>query len=146
MKRNILTIGAALTFLAVLAVASAHAQTADRIKANIPFDFEAGGVKLKTGVYTIERIETNQIVLTSGDRKLEAFALAPKPIQRTRSDAQGKLVFHRYGDLYFLAEVWVSRSTDGNGFYPSGAERRAEKELAKSKAKPETTEILALGK
>ena len=74
MKRNILTVGAALTFLAVLAVASAHAQTAGRIKANIPFDFEAGDVKLKAGVYTIKRIETNQIVLTSGDRKLEAFA------------------------------------------------------------------------
>jgi hypothetical protein len=143
MKHNILIVSAALTFLAV---ASAHAQTANKIKANIPFDFEAGVVKLKAGAYTIERIETNQIVLTSSDRKLEAFALAPKQLQRTRSDARGKLVFHRYGDLYFLAEVWVSRYTDGNGFYPSGAERRAGKELAKSKAKPEMTEILALGK
>ena len=142
-RHTILTNAAMLGLFFVLAVASAHAQPTNQIRANIPFDFVAGDAKLKAGVYTIERRDMNQIVFTRDDSKRQTFALAPESIERARSRAQEKLVFHRYGDIYFLAEVWVSRYADGNGLYTSSAERRVARELAVSKAKPETTEILA---
>jgi len=134
---------AMLGLLFVLALTSAHAQSTKQIRVNIPFDFVAGEAKLKAGAYTIQRRDINQIVFTSEQTKTQRFALAPESIERSRSRAQEKLVFHRYGDIYFLAEVWVGRYTDGNGLYTSSAERHVARQLAKSRAKPETTEILA---
>ena len=44
-----------------------------------------------------------------------------------RTDSDGtKLVFHRYGDTYFLSEVWVTGTTTGRQLFRS----RAERELA----------------
>ena len=51
-----------------------------------------------------------------------------------RSTSEGtKLVFHRYGDTYFLSAVWVSGRTIGRELYRS----RAEQEAAKHKAEME---------
>jgi hypothetical protein len=44
---------------------------------------------------------------------------------RTNSD-DSKLVFHRYGDTYFLSAVWVTSNTTGREL----ARSRAERELA----------------
>ena len=143
MKHTILRNAAMLGLFFVLTVASAHAQSDNKIKAYIPFNFAAGDAKLKAGVYTIERVEMDKIVFTSADGKTQIFALAPNSLERTSRDSQQKLKFHRYGDLYFLAEVWVSSYADGNGLDPSGAERRVARELAKSTLKPATTEIVA---
>jgi hypothetical protein len=127
----------------MLAAASVHAQSANRIAANVPFDFTAGNAKLKAGEYTIRRDDMQMLVVTSADGKTRAFVLAPETVRRTRSDVPEKLVFNRHGDQYFLAEVWISRETDGNGLHASGAERRLTKELAKTKAGPERIEIVA---
>ena len=129
--------------LFLMAAASVHAQSANRIAANIPFDFTAGKAKLKAGEYTIQRDNMQMLVVTSADGKTRAFVPAPEAVRRMRNDVREKLVFHRHGDQYFLSEVWTSRETEGNGLYPSHAERRSTKELAKTKAAPERIEIVA---
>jgi hypothetical protein len=145
MKHTILKTWAMLGLLFMLAATSVHAQSAT-LEMNIPFDFTAGKAKLKAGTYKVERVKANMVVFTSINGDVRIFALAPTIIQRGRSDAPAKLVFHRYGDLYFLAEVWVSRDADGNVLYPSGAERRLARlarELAKTNSQPKTIEIVA---
>jgi len=127
----------------MLAAASVHAQSANKISATVPFDFTAGDAKLKAGEYKIRRDDMQMLVVTSADQKTRAFVLAPKTVRRTRSDGSEKLVFHRHGNQYFLAEVWISRGTDGNGLYISAAERRLMKDLAKTEAGPERIEIVA---
>jgi hypothetical protein len=46
--------------------------------------------------------------------------------------AKGKLVFQRYGDQYFLREVWAANSNTGQKCVKSKLER--EVEIAQSKA------------
>ncbi len=56
--------------------------------------------------------------------------------QRPQHENSSKMVFHRYGDSYFLAEVWVAGNSIGKALFPSRAEReireggRAELEIA----------------
>jgi hypothetical protein len=127
----------------MLAAASAHAQSANRIAANVPFDFSVGDAKLKAGDYTIRHEGSQMLAVTSADGKTRALLLAPRTVRRSRSDVPEKLVFHRYGNQYFLSEVWISRGIDGNGLYASAAERRLTKELAKTNAGPEKIEMVA---
>jgi hypothetical protein len=144
MKYTTLKTFALMGALFTLATASVHAQSRAAVKANIPFDFAVGDATLKAGQYTVDRVGMEKLVVTSIDGKVTAFALAPKNVERTRNSAPTRLVFHRYGDNYFLAEAWMNGN--GNGLYPSKAERRIGREFAKINGKPETTEILARGK
>jgi len=73
----------------------------------------------------------------------DVFVLARCTVQRTKRDLSGKLVFHRYGNDYFLAETWTSGEPIGNGLNESSAERRVAIELVKTKALPQTVEIAA---
>jgi hypothetical protein len=133
----------AILGLFLMLAASVHAQGANKIAANVPFDFTAGDAKLKAGEYTIRRDDMQMLVVTSQAEKTRTFVLAPRTVRRTRGEAPEKLVFHRHGDQYFLSEVWISRGSDGNGLYVSAAERRLMKELAKTEAGLEKIEIVA---
>jgi len=130
--------------LFMLTAMSVHAQSRTRVEAHIPFDFAVGNARLKAGQYIVDFADTEKLFFTSVDYKIKVFALAPGILDPRRNDPSERLVFHRYGNLYFLSEVWISGN--GNGLYPSRAERRLAKELAKTNAKPETTEIVARAK
>jgi ABC-type uncharacterized transport system ATPase subunit len=47
-------------------------------------------------------------------------------VEGKASGNTGQMVFHRYGDAYFLSEVWVSANGIGRKVFQS----RAEKEIA----------------
>ena len=141
MKYTTLKAFAFVGLLLVLAAASVQAQTRNKIKANIPFDFAVGDVKLKAGQYMVDRVDMNMLILTSMDGKVKALSLAPRNVERTRNNASEGLVFNHYGDRYFLSEAWINGN--GNGLCPSKAERRVGRELAKANGKPETIEIVA---
>ena len=125
----------------MLAAASVQAQSRNTIETNIPFDFAVGDTILKAGQYVVERVDMQRLVVMSTNGKVRVFALAPRNVERTRNDAPERLVFHHYADIYFLSEAWINGN--GNGLYPSKAERRVGRELAKTNGKPERTEILA---
>ena len=141
MRYTTLKTFALVGLLFTLAAVSVHAQSRTRVEANIPFDFAVGNARLKAGHYIVDFADTEKLFVTSVDGKIKVFALAPGILERMRNDPSSRLVFHRYGNLYFLSEVWISES--GNGLYPSKAERRLAKELAKTRAKPETAKILS---
>src|SRR2546430_10465837 len=101
MKYTTLKAFAFVGLLLVLAAASVPAQTRNTIKVNIPFDFAVGDARLKAGQYLIDRVDITRLVVTSEDGKARVLTLAPRPVERTRGHASEKLVFHRYGDMYF---------------------------------------------
>jgi len=112
--------------------ASAKAQSlANRIKANIPFDFTVAGKKFAAGEYSIVRANP-----TAGDQVLRVSSaddrsrVLPATIPVTTLDAKDKstLVFHRIGDEYFLAQVWLAGATTGRAFIKSRRERQLEQE------------------
>jgi len=112
--------------------ASAKAQSlGNRIKANIPFDFTVAGKKFAAGEYSIVRANP-----TAGDQVLRVSSaddrsrVLPATIPVTTLDAKDKstLVFHRIGDEYFLAQVWLAGATTGRAFIKSRRERQLEQE------------------
>jgi hypothetical protein len=108
----------------ILVASSAQAQSSDIIKVNVPFDFQVSGKTLPAGEYTVKRLTEKVVLIQSVDNKTSVVAQAPGRIQAGANDATERLVFHQYGDQYFLSQVWLSRDEDGRELNRSGDERR----------------------
>jgi hypothetical protein len=88
-----------------LAATPSHAQAL--MKADVPFSFSAGYGVLPVGEYNISRTGFGQtILLSNGRRGVEL--MTPNTTDWQENFRTPKLVFHRYGDEYFLAEIWTS--------------------------------------
>ena len=104
---------------------SAQAQTDYRVRANIPFAFQAGSMQMPAGVYDVTLVSDHLLQLKGqGPGKQSSGFLTVIPSQGGKIEKNGRLVFHRYGDRYFLREVWEADSRDGIECTPSGAEKR----------------------
>ena len=143
MKYTSLRTIAMLGLFFVLAVMTAKAQTGSRIEASVPFDFAAGETKLKAGDYAVKRISKDALQLSNAQTKTSVIVMAPLTIQQTRNDAPERLVFKRYGNEYFLSQVWTNRAADGRGLFASKTENRLAKEMDKTRQRPQSVEIVA---
>jgi hypothetical protein len=114
----------------LLAASAAIGQTTGGVVADVPFSFVVAGRQFPAGHYTVTA--ASDLCLWISDSQHRGTYV---PIHDSfRSTSEGtKLVFHRYGDTYFLSAVWVSGRTIGRELYPS----RAEKEAANHKAEME---------
>ena len=125
MKKQILNIVVALSVIAALSIAGFAGLSAP-IKANIPFDFMAGGQKFPAGDYAV-RTGIIQGTLEVRNLKTKQTVFAISQGLEVRAGSKPQLVFRRYGNQYFLA-----KATD----YSGGIElpkSKAEREAAKSK-------------
>lgn len=132
MKMNILK-GFTMLMLLVsvtlaAAVVSANAQST-AIKANIPFEFVVGDKTLPAGDYSVTTANTahDALRIQSADGKNSALRLSGPTEQKNKG--RSRMVFHRYGQNYFLAEVWKG-GTEGRELAKSKQERAIERELA----------------
>jgi hypothetical protein len=125
MKKQILT--AVITLIVIAALSIAGFAGLDRsVEANIPFDFIVGGVKLPAGKYTVERGVAQSATVVRNWKTKRAASSITQDFQ-VRADSKPQMVFHRYGDQYFLAKVIT---------YSTGIElpkSKAEREAAKAK-------------
>jgi len=110
----------------LLATASAYAQTGV-VKANVPFNFIVEKTQIPAGEYLIQSlgISSSAMSIESPDRKLVKVVL-PNACESAQAPDTTKLVFHRYGDQYFLAQIW----TAGNGRGRELPKTRRESEVA----------------
>jgi len=107
------------------------------VAADIPFPFVVAGQTLPAGHYIVSPV-SNSYLRIQGSAHQGRFA--PTNItQRSASDTRCKLVFHRYGDSYFLSEVWVTGNARGRQLLRS----RAERELTAKAAAEENTVVAA---
>lgn len=139
MKKTVTTIAAVGLFL-TLAFASASAQTPTGAEVQIPFDFSAGKASLKAGTYVIIRKSDSMLQIRHATEKKTILVNAPLTIGAHDYRAGERLVFHRYGDDYFLTQVWFT-SDQGKQLLPSKAETSAARELVKRNMKPQRVEI-----
>lgn len=108
MKATILRL-TIMTALALAFVASAQAQTALNYKTfAVPFSFKVGNKVLPAGEYKITA--DNQVVrIQKSDGKDNAVTLTQRT-RGTNQDNDSKLTFRRYGDQYYLSQVWLPDS------------------------------------
>jgi hypothetical protein len=142
MKNQILRTTAILGLFFMVAIASVSAQAPSRVEVKIPFDFAAGQAVLKAGTYSIRQTSANVIAIRSLDGTATALVSAPLSISSRDSKIGERLVFNKYGDNYFLSQVWLTSDT-GRQLFTSKTETKAAREyrLAGNNAKPERVEV-----
>ena len=128
-----------------LTAVSVNAQSALGIRANVPFDFTVGDKTLHAGKIIAGQVsgsDVGSMSISNVEIGQQAHRFARRLIASDISN-QAKLVFHKYGDRYFLAEVWVPGYKAWQVF-ESDSERaiRREMRLAKN-TKPEPVTVLA---
>lgn len=142
MKKELLKGLTMLMLIMVLAlataVASAQAQSGNKVVADIPFEFSVGYKTLPAGAYSVKILTaaSNALMIRSADGKTSALRLS-QPTEESKANAHARLVFHRYGERYFLAEVWTGADNVGRQLLQSQEERAIERELASIAVKGE---------
>jgi hypothetical protein len=111
--------------LVTLGIVTVVAQTNLRLKANIPFEFMVSGKTLPAGEYAITPQASSGVTAIENDETRDfAFALTNSVETLGYSD-QSKLIFHRYGNQYFLSQIWMEGSSTGREVPMSKAEKEA---------------------
>jgi hypothetical protein len=129
------------TIVLLLAAFSFYLQAEERplLTATVPFAFDVANVNLPAGNYTVSILPPyNMIKVQSADgRKVATISAIPS--QKSANTERAKLVFHRFGNEYFLAQVWEQGSNIHRDLQ-SGTRAR---ELANSGGQMESVAILA---
>lgn len=109
-----------LTMALVTAVTTAHGQSQHRVNASIPFEFIVGDKTLAAADYRIDTVG-EALAIRSAGAKNNVVRLANAMTPKERKSAC--LVFHRYGNTYFLSEVWEGGDRIGRRLVESRQER-----------------------
>ena len=134
--RTLITI--TLLFAATTAV-FAQIENRPLMMVNIPFSFSADNHTLPAGQYFVKTVTPErQIALVSADRK-HATIINDLPNYATEASSNSRLVFNRYGDEYFLTQVWCKG--DNVARSPMVSKRQAE--VAHNGGLPHSKVILA---
>ena len=122
-----------VTLSLVVAAASLTAKAASGgLRARIPFDFVVKGKVLPAGDYTVEEVGRNSsgvLLLREADGKAQMF-VAPQTFESAGPSPDSRLVFHRYGDQYYLSAIHSIGSTIGMKLPTSAQENRLAKMTA----------------
>lgn len=113
------------------AVVSANGQlTSDSVIADIPFDFVVGGRTLPAGKYSVRAATSDGegLKISNLNGKISVMRLS-NSVTETSAKRNARMVFRRYGQQYFLAEIW-SGGTYGRQLNECKQERNLRHELA----------------
>jgi hypothetical protein len=124
-------IALALATLAAAILAVQCYGQAITLKADIPFAFQVGNKALPAGEYSVEsvsRTNNNVRMIRRTDAPVGALALTG-PVDAKNGKSDIKLVFHKYGDTYFLSEIWTGGAL-GRKLAEPGREKELEREMS----------------
>ena len=134
MKKHTLSMLALMSRILMIACVSVQAQSRTT-RASISFDFAAANSTMKAGEYMVQQVSPTTILLRSADRKSQAYVMTPQSVNSVNRRPQ-RLVFRRYGNSYFLGEIWTTEFA-GMRLAPSKEERA----VAKASAPPQSVAI-----
>ena len=130
-----------ISILMVLSALSANAQKGGSFVVKVPFAFTVAGKTLPAGEYVVSRstqVSSDVISIHSQDR---GAYVQTKPVQVQDIKEESQVIFKRYGDQYFLFQIWISGKSSGRELFKSAREQKSERELAQRAIKPETVAI-----
>jgi hypothetical protein len=121
MKKRALVMAALMALTAMVSTRVAQAQ--ELLVVNIPFDFVAGNTKFPAGAYSIKVAgpERTLLVIDRQDAAVSAF-MNTNSVVKTEIQTESKMIFNRYGDRYFLSEVWTAGNSRGRRLLKSARE------------------------
>jgi hypothetical protein len=118
-----------LMVVGVALVTAVAANAQNRVAADIQFEFMVGDKVLPAGSYIVSPASSggDALMIRSRDSKKSAIRLT-NSVQAKLNKTNPRLVFHRYGQNYFLAQVWTGDST-GRQLTKSHKEKSIQQEL-----------------
>lgn len=115
--------------IALAAVVAVHAQD-KTMTANVPFNFYMGSTLMPQGAYRVNEFAHGAVVWMNSAQGDATKAVTTFNVDGEKQTEPARLVFRRYGENYFLAEIWSGDSSAGRAL----ARSPREKELAKDGA------------
>ena len=131
-----------ITICLLLAAATLFAQTENRtlMKVNVPFAFNAEEHFLPAGEYTIFTVTPQRSIRIVSADGTHSAVIDTLPNYANEPSTKSRLVFHQYGNEYFLAQVW----TAGQDVARNPLSGKRAMEIASSGRTPEMKIVLAL--
>lgn len=123
------------TWSAATNASAQAAQQHSRYTASIPFAFQVGERTLPAGDYIIEysRMSDGQVILRLTSEGTESATRFTHSVQTRSPRARTVLVFNRYGEQSFLAQMWKAGEVRGRQVQKSAQELAIERELAQQR-------------
>ena len=147
-----LTLLMSIVGLALMSAVAVNGQTG-KVIAQVPFDFTVANKDFRAGECQVRKINSagNVLSIESADAKSQLVTLTNATGPAKGEELKAKLVFHRYGNRYFLSQVWVAGEMSGRELEKSKQERAIARELrtiasnrASNKALYEIVEVVAM--
>ncbi|HWX43532.1 MAG TPA: hypothetical protein VN345_20500 [Blastocatellia bacterium] len=135
MQNRILRAATVLSFVVALtitsAVAPAAAHTFNTINVDIPFDFSDGQREFPAGKYVVlpAGSNTNTVIRIATEDGTASAMLLTQSAESVRPQNETALLFHRYGDHYFLFQIWTAGDITGLQIPKSSMERGFERAI-----------------
>ena len=107
---------------------------------NVPFSFAVGDQSLPAGEYLVLTVTPERSIRIASTDGKHSTIVNTLPNYGSQPSANSRLVFHRYGDEYFLAQVW----TAGQNVARNPLSSKRAMEIAGSGRMPETFTVIAL--
>lgn len=135
MRQHLVKAFATAGFLIATVVGfTGHAQgqsLADPVRVRIPFDFIVADKTLAAGEYYFKRAQPysgdGMVYVASRDGKTRLIRLS-NAVETRDPKSRVTLVFHRYGNQTFLAQVWPAGASVGRQLPKSREERELERQ------------------
>jgi hypothetical protein len=96
-------------------------------KATVPFAFHASAATLPAGNYTVA-VANGMGVLQISDAATGHSIMLGTRTRESSKDGSPRLTFHRYGNEYFLAEIWMPDQVNGYKLATSAREKEMSKQ------------------
>jgi hypothetical protein len=115
----------------------AHAQVVGELRANIPFQFHVGNTKLPAGEYTVRMVEDSDLTLmeiSSADGSASTL-FQVQEVEASTTPTKSELIFNKYGDQYFLAQLFDEGEASGSQLPESRYEKRVIQQGTQTQAK-----------
>jgi hypothetical protein len=103
MKSKALAVVSVMCMIAVFGTVAKGEEYAVRV--NVPFEFTVGTSTLPAGEYAITKMQTGGSAHVIKSHKVGAMAMTK---ETALFKGESSLVFHKYGDKYFLASIRAS--------------------------------------
>jgi hypothetical protein len=113
-------------FIAAIFITAGKAIAQDyAVQATIPFSFTVNGTQLPAGNYTLGSNVSSPSILSIRERSQRVHAMVLTMPSATESRKANQLVFHKYGNQYFLSEIRSDESAINVKLSTSKQEKKA---------------------
>ena len=122
MKKQLFAVAAAI-LISLMAAGASYAQQ-PVLAVDIPFEFQAGNQLMPPGHYHIENVALGVSTLQRlmRDDGSASTVLSTLTVESKHGTPEPMLVFHRYGQDFFLSQIWTG-GNQGRKLYESNREK-----------------------